>query len=240
VIPLVILLALAAMMAMTVWVAIDAARRQRDPYGWAALVATTNIVGLAVWLVRRRSSRATRPIGIARALGLAAVTLPMLILPLVLVLVLAAIGLPLSGSRVARVEGQAMAPTLNHQDRLLVDRLVYRRRAPQRGDLVMLRYPLDPERSFLKRVIAIEGDDLRIVGGYVLVNGVAQEEPFVAGTARSRDDWGPKVVPAGQYFVMGDRRNNSSDSRHWGYVPRDLIVGRVYARWWPPSAARRF
>jgi signal peptidase I len=235
--PRLLLSVIIASMAMTAAVAIDAARRGRDPFGWAALVATTNLFGLILWLiVRRRSPGAVRSVGVLRSVGLVGATLPLIIIPVVMTV----LGLAAAGFRVTRVNGRAMGPTINDQDRLLVNRLAYLRRAPERGDIVMLRYPLDPEKNFVKRVIAVAGDQVHIVAGHVFVNGTALEEPFIGEYARSRDDWGPQVVPDDHFFVLGDRRNNSSDSRHWGYVPRGFIVGRVYSRWWPVQEARRF
>lgn len=142
--------------------------------------------------------------------------------------------------QVARVEGQSMAPTLADQDRLIVNKLSYRFTAPQRGDIVMLYYPLDPDKSYVKRVIAEEGDSVRVVDGRVYVNDVAVRDDFVPAEYRSHDDWGPQVIPEGYYFVMGDHRNGSSDSRHWGNVPKKYIVGKVQVRWWPVPHARVF
>ena len=142
--------------------------------------------------------------------------------------------------RVARVEGQAMAPTLRDQDRLLVNKIAYLEKRPQRGDIVMMHYPLNPARLFVKRVIAHPGDRLHIRDGRVYVNGEAYDDSYVSPEFRGASNWGPEVVPDGHYFVMGDRRNNSSDSRHWGFVPARYIVGRVTARWWPLADARRY
>ena len=144
------------------------------------------------------------------------------------------------GFQVARVEGQSMAPTLADQDRLIVNKLRYRLTAPQRGDIVMLYYPLNPDKSFVKRVIAEEGDTVRVVDGRVYVNDVPMRDDFVPAEYRSHDDWGPQVIPEGYYFVMGDHRNNSSDSRHWGFVPKKYIIGKVQVRWWPVPQARVF
>ncbi len=144
------------------------------------------------------------------------------------------------GFQVARVEGQSMAPTLEDQDRLIVNKLVYRIGDPRRGDIVMLYYPLNPEKSFVKRVIAEEGDTVRIVDGRVYVNDIPLKDDYVANEYRSHDDWGPQVIPEGYYFVMGDHRNNSSDSRHWGMVPKKYIIGKVQLRWWPVPTARVF
>ena len=144
------------------------------------------------------------------------------------------------GFQVARVEGQSMAPTLADQDRLIVNKLAYRIGEPRRGDIVMLYYPLNPDKSFVKRVIAEEGDQVRIVDGRVYVNDVPLRDDFVPPEFRSHDDFGPTVIPDGYYFVMGDHRNNSSDSRHWGMVPKKYIIGKVQLRWWPLPTARVF
>ncbi len=144
------------------------------------------------------------------------------------------------GFQVARVEGQSMAPTLEDQDRLIVNKLVYRIGEPRRGDIVMLYYPLNPDKSFVKRVIAEEGDTVRIVDGRVYVNDIPLKDDYVPADYRSHDDWGPQVIPEGYDFVMGDHRNNSSDSRHWGMVPKKYIIGKVQIRWWPVPTARVF
>jgi len=144
------------------------------------------------------------------------------------------------GFQVARVEGMSMAPTLQDQDRLIVNKLAYRIGDPKVGDIVMLYYPLKPEKSFVKRVIAEEGDNVRIVDGKVYRNEVLLDDSFVPAEYRSHDDWGPTVIPEGYYFVMGDHRNNSSDSRHWGFVPKKYIIGKVQLRWWPLAQATVF
>ena len=142
--------------------------------------------------------------------------------------------------QIARVEGTSMAPTLQDQDRLVVNKLAYRLHDPQVGDIVMLLYPLDPDKTYVKRVIAKEGDQLQIRDGRVFRNGVALDDAFVPPDYRGHDDWGPEIVPEGSYFVMGDHRTHSSDSRHWRYVPKKYIVGKVQLRWWPMGQARAF
>jgi signal peptidase I len=142
--------------------------------------------------------------------------------------------------QVARVEGHSMAPTLMDHDRHVVNKLAYRIGTPQIGDVVMLTYPVDPRKSFVKRVMAAEGDLVRIVGGTIYRNDVPMSDAFVAPQFRSYEDWGPQVVPGGHYFVMGDHRNNSFDSRDWGFVPANYIIGKVQLRWWPPSHAHLF
>jgi signal peptidase I len=144
------------------------------------------------------------------------------------------------GFQVARVEGQSMVPTLEDQDRLIVNKLAYRLGSPQVGDIVMLYYPEDPEKSFVKRVVAEEGDTIRSVNGRVFRNDVQLDDTFIPEEYRSYDTWGPIVVRRGYYFVMGDHRNNSSDSRTWGEVPKKYIIGKVQVRWWPVNHARIF
>ena len=144
------------------------------------------------------------------------------------------------GFQVARVDGLSMAPTLEDHDRLIVNKLVYELGDPRPGDIVMLYYPLNPEKMFVKRVIAREGDIVRIVDGRVYVNDIPLRDDYVPAEFRSHDDWGPQEVQQGYYFVMGDHRNNSSDSRHWGPVPKKYIVGKVKVRWWPLQDARIF
>ena len=144
------------------------------------------------------------------------------------------------GFQVARVEGMSMAPTLQDQDRLIVNKLAYRMGAPIRGDIVMLYYPINPDKSFVKRVIAEEGEDVRIVDGIVYVNDVPMNDDFVPEEFKSHDDYAPTRIPDGYYFVMGDHRNSSSDSRHWGMVPKKYVIGKVQVRWWPVPHARIF
>jgi signal peptidase I len=144
------------------------------------------------------------------------------------------------GFQVARVEGQSMIPTLQDQDRLIVNKAVYRIHPPQVGDVVMLYYPEDPEKSFVKRVIAEAGDTIRSDNGRVYRNEVLLNDDFIPEEYRSYDSWGPYVVKKGYYFVMGDHRNNSLDSRAWGEVPWKYIIGKVQIRWWPIDHARIF
>jgi signal peptidase I len=144
------------------------------------------------------------------------------------------------GFQVARVDGLSMAPTLEDHDRLIVDKLVYELGDPRPGDIVMLYYPVNPEKMFVKRVIAKEGDRVRIVDGHVYVNDLQLHDDYVPDEFRSHDDYGPETIQPGFYFVMGDHRNNSSDSRHWGQVPKKYIVGKVKIRWWPISDAKIF
>lgn len=146
------------------------------------------------------------------------------------------------GFQIARVEGHSMAPTLEDQDRLIVNKLEYRlpNHSPRVGDIVMLLYPTNPDMSFVKRVIGEPGDTIRSVNGTVYRNDVPLPDDFIPNEYKMYDTWGPEVVPEGYYFVMGDHRNNSSDSRTWGFVPKKYIMGRVQVRWWPLSQAKIF
>jgi signal peptidase I len=145
------------------------------------------------------------------------------------------------GFQVARVEGESMLPTLHNQDRLIVNKLAYRLGPPRRDDIVMLYYPVNPDKSFVKRVIAEEGDTVKIEDGRVYVNDVPlDDDEYVPDTFRSHDDYPAQVIKEGYYYVLGDHRNNSSDSRHWGEVPKKYIIGRVWLRWWPIQDARIF
>lgn len=144
------------------------------------------------------------------------------------------------GFQVARVDGQSMAPTLENRDRLVVNKFTYVVSTPRTGDIVMFYYPIDPSEAFVKRIIAEEGDTVRIAGGRVYVNDHPVDDSYVSNEYRSHDNFGPQVIQAGYYFVLGDHRNDSSDSREWGLVPRKYITGKVQARWWPLLNLRAF
>jgi signal peptidase I len=230
---IIVLLLLAPYLAIpaAIWTALDAARRRQNWFAWALAVAVTGLA-FFIWLIARRRFESTRePRGQGFGLALAAAILFLVALDAVLIKNLGAFLFQL-----ARVEGSAMAPTLADQDRLIVNKLAYRTGRPQVGDIVMFYYPLNPDRSFVKRLIGEEGDQIRIVDGHVYRNNVPINDAYVPNEFRSHEDYGPQVVPQGYCFVMGDHRNNSSDSRHWGFVPRKYIVGKVVSRWWPPGA----
>jgi signal peptidase I len=142
--------------------------------------------------------------------------------------------------QVARVDGYSMLPTLHDADRLIVNKLAYRWHDPQVGDIVMVRSPDEPETMLVKRVVAAPGDVVRSEAGQIFRNGQPTSENFVPGAFRSHDNWGPMVVPRGYYFVMGDHRNDSLDSRTFGPVPEKYILGKVQIRWWPLDDGRIF
>jgi signal peptidase I len=214
-------------------IGIDAARRQRKWVAWVIVVDWFSILGLIAWLfVRRRSPILPGQVGMRRAMTVLATVLLVSGLGFVVRIFLTTFVV-----QAARVEGAAMSPTLDDQDRLFVNKLAYRFRDPRAADVVMLLYPNNPGKTLIKRVIGEEGDQIRIVKGTVFRNDVPVDDSYVASDGRSHDYWGPVIVPEGYCFVMGDRRNNSSDSRHWGFVPKKYILGRVVFRWWPIDRA---
>jgi signal peptidase I len=144
------------------------------------------------------------------------------------------------GFQVVRVNGWSMAPTIENHDALVVDRLAYELGKPQPGDIVLLYHPQDTSSRLIKRLIAWEGDIVQIIRGRVYVNGEPLKDDYVRPDFRGDDNWGPRQVPAGYCFVMGDHRNDSSDSRNWGMVPDGYLVGKVAVRWWPFAEARLF
>jgi signal peptidase I len=136
-----------------------------------------------------------------------------------------------------RVEGTSMLPQLEDQDRLFINKFVYHIGEIHRGDVVVFRYPHDETKSYIKRVIAVPGDDLRIDHGAVSVNGQQLHESYVPQWYKDDRSQPEMVLPAGEYFVMGDHRSISSDSRDFGPVSRELIYGRAAFVYWPMDQA---
>jgi signal peptidase I len=132
-----------------------------------------------------------------------------------------------------KVEGTSMAPLLSDQERIFINKFVYRFEAIHRGDVVVFWYPLDRSKSFIKRVIALPGETVTIRQGVVTVNGVVVPEPYVPPQYEDVSDYGPTRVPADSYFVMGDHRISSNDSRVFGPVPSQVIYGRAVFAYWP-------
>jgi signal peptidase I len=155
-----------------------------------------------------------------------------------------------------RIPSESMLDTLRPGDRVLVNRVVYHLHDPRRGDVVVFHYPRDPAVIFIKRVVGVPGDVLEARGGRLYVNGRRVAEPYVHRTGGDadptvaqaaitgstvHDPWSlaePYRVPPGEYFVMGDNRTDSDDSRDWGTVPRAAIVGEGLATYWPLSRLR--
>ncbi len=134
-----------------------------------------------------------------------------------------------------KVEGASMQPALVDHERILVNKLIYRLLPVERGDVVVFWFPGDPHRSFVKRVIGMPGDRVTIRNGQVFVNGDALDEPYLVSPHRRGDHHRPVTVQQGHYFVLGDHRNVSNDSRAWGQVPERLILGKAVLRYWPPQ-----
>ena len=132
-----------------------------------------------------------------------------------------------------RVEGTSMLPRLEDHDRLFINKFVYHITSIERGDVVVFHYPRDPEKSYIKRVIALPGDKLRIDHGQVWVNGKALSENYVPDKYRDSRSYADTIIPDDSYFVMGDHRSISSDSREFGVVERDLIYGKAVFVYWP-------
>ena len=131
------------------------------------------------------------------------------------------------------VDGPSMRPTLENHERLVVNKFIYSFHEPERGDVLVFRYPRDPTRDFIKRVIALPGDTIEIKDGQVFVNDQLQNEPFIL--EKTRTEYPKAEIPAGTVFVMGDNRNNSEDSRFSdvGFVPFNLIKGKAILIFWP-------
>ncbi|MBE3559474.1 MAG: signal peptidase I [Ktedonobacteraceae bacterium] len=133
------------------------------------------------------------------------------------------------------IDGQSMEPTLHDHEYVLVNKAAYLFAPPQRGDIIVFQYPHNPQENYIKRIIAIPGDIISVEGATVTVNGVTLQESYVD----QNDNFNPfpplenRIVGPDQYFVMGDNRGNSADSRQWGLVPRQNIIGKATVIYWP-------
>ncbi len=132
-----------------------------------------------------------------------------------------------------KVEGTSMAPLLSDQERIFINKFVYRFEPIQRGDIVVFWYPLDRTKSFIKRVVGLPGETVEIRQGAVYVNGKVVPEPYVPPQYEDLSDFGPVRVPRDSYFVMGDHRVSSNDSRVFGPVASRFIYGRAVFAYWP-------
>ncbi len=132
-----------------------------------------------------------------------------------------------------KVEGTSMLPGLEDQERIFINKLVYRLEPVRRGDIVVFHYPLDPSKSYIKRVIGVAGDRVRIVSGRVFVNKTALREDYVPEDFADQRSYPEMVVPADSYFVLGDHRSMSNDSREFGVVQQRFIYGKAVFGYWP-------
>ena len=151
-----------------------------------------------------------------------------------------------------RIPSSSMEPTLHcakpligcearFSDRVLANRFIYRFRDPKRGETVVFETPARAAAqcgaggTFVKRLVALPGDRFRIENGFVYINGRRLEEPYVVGDRRDTDTLPERTIPEDRYVMLGDNRSQSCDSRRWGYVPRDNLIGPVFAVYWPPK-----
>ena len=130
-----------------------------------------------------------------------------------------------------RVDGFSMIPTLQDGEFVLVSKLNYQLGKPERGDIIVFHYPVDPKQELIKRVIGLPGDTIGVQNGQVSVNGQVLDEPYIAASPAYSGEW---KVPDGQLFVLGDNRNDSSDSHSWGFLPFEKVVGKAVVIYWPP------
>ena len=139
----------------------------------------------------------------------------------------------------------SMIPTFLVGDRIFVDKISYRFHPPERGDIIVFKYPLDRKKDFVKRLAGMPGDEIEIRDGKLVINGEAMEQPpFYEHYYYNRDDWpyakaGQKIkVPEGNFFALGDNSAQSSDSRNWGFIPKKNLVGKAFFIWWPPRRVK--
>lgn len=136
-----------------------------------------------------------------------------------------------------KVQGTSMSPELEDGERILVNKFLYYFGDIKRGDVVVFWYPEDPQLSFIKRVVALPGETVEIRSGKVFVNDMPLDEPFVSDANADQRSFPPLEVRPGHFFVLGDNRRGSNDSRSWGLVPQRYIYGKAFLRIWPPREA---
>jgi signal peptidase I len=136
-----------------------------------------------------------------------------------------------------RVQGTSMLPLLQDSERIIVNKFVYRFHPIERGDVVVFWYPRDPSVSFIKRVIGLPGDTVELRNGSLYVNGRLTIENYLKPQFRDDESRPPVQVSKGHYYVLGDHRNSSNDSRNWGEVPEKYIYGKAFLRFWPLGKA---
>jgi signal peptidase I len=129
-----------------------------------------------------------------------------------------------------RVQGHSMLPTMHEGEYLIINKLSYFLDEPEAGDIIVLHYPRDRTREYIKRVIGVPGDTVEVANGEVSINGVVLDEPYIADDPNYSGSW---IVPEDNFFVLGDNRNSSSDSHSWSFLPRDDIVGKAWVVYWP-------
>ena len=144
-----------------------------------------------------------------------------------------------------KIPSGSMRPTLLEGDKLFVNKFVYRFRPPQRGDIIVFKYPVDPKKDFIKRLVGLPGEEVEIRDGKIFVNGQVLTDPNSFGKFYyyNHDPYGgpqDKIhVPENAYYALGDNSANSQDSRFWGFVPAKNLLGKAIFRWWPPRRIGR-
>ncbi len=134
-----------------------------------------------------------------------------------------------------RVQGTSMLPLLEDGERIIVNKFIYRFQPIDRGDVVVFWYPKDPSVSFIKRVVGVPGDMVELRSGLLYVNGRRIDEQYLRPQFNDGETHTPVEVSKGYYYVLGDHRNSSNDSRNWGEVPEKYIYGKAFFRFWPLS-----
>jgi signal peptidase I len=132
-----------------------------------------------------------------------------------------------------QVRGASMLPTLHNGQYLVISKLTYWIRPPQRGDIIVFRPPTNPGEEYIKRIVGLPGEQVEIREGEVAVNGQPLDEPYVNSPGAGSRPW---TLSEGEYFVLGDNRRNSSDSRQFGPISEETIVGRAWVSYWPPES----
>ena len=132
-----------------------------------------------------------------------------------------------------KVEGTSMAPLLSDQERIFINKFVYHFEPIERGDVIVFWYPLDRSKSFIKRVVGLPGETIEIRGGRLYLDGKERKEIYVPASYLDGSSFGPLVIPSEEYFVMGDHRDSSNDSRMFGPVGRQCIYGKAVFAYWP-------
>lgn len=133
------------------------------------------------------------------------------------------------------IPSASMVPTLKYGDRVLVNKFIYRFTEPERGDIIVFKSVQGDDQDLIKRVVGVPGDEIKVRGGRLFVNGEPQREPYVNEKYPDRSFYAPTIVPKGHIFAMGDNRANSQDSRVFGPVPKENIEGEAFLRFWPPG-----
>ena len=154
------------------------------------------------------------------------------IIETLLISVVLFVGINFVSARI-RVDGFSMEPTMHSGEFVIVNKLAYVFSEPSLGDVIVFQYPGDPEQEYIKRVIGTSGDKVVIQDGLVFLNGEVIDEPYIAAPPAYQTDW---IVPEDSLFVLGDNRNNSSDSHSWGTVPMDFVIGKAIFVYWPPES----